>query len=92
MIPNRDENPNGFHSKYNISKLNGKPLDPRAEFFILRLDEHSSDQVHILACRNAVLAYADSIAATKPAMALDLYGRYNSHPQTGELLKPEPHI
>lgn len=28
----------GIYRKYNISKANGKPIDPEAKYFILRID------------------------------------------------------
>jgi hypothetical protein len=44
----------GFYSKYVIHKSNGKPTDPKAVYFVLRLD---TDE----AARKSALVYADNI-------------------------------
>lgn len=44
----------GLYGKYNISKANGEPTDPNAQYFVLRLDTDKH-------ARAAVNAYADSI-------------------------------
>ena len=93
MIPDKDKNPGGLYRKYNISRTDGKELDPKAEFFILRLDEHGFNHNHINACRKAILAYADEIAVRNPKMAKDLYERYNQ--TVGSIvmpINPEPHF
>lgn len=77
MIPTKEQNPNGLHAKYQISKANGDPVDPKAEYFILRLDENSP---HSVACRQALAAYADAIEATLPDLASDLRARYGLEP------------
>lgn len=76
MIPTHEDNPQGFHLKYAISKLDGKELDPGAEYFVLRLDTNSGTSAHILACRKAIIAYANEIWKTKPEFAEDLLKRY----------------
>jgi len=58
MIPSKAENPNGLHQRYRVSKSDGSPVDPRAIYFVLRLDGFGSDPGHIAACRAAALAYA----------------------------------
>jgi len=40
-----------LYSKYKIQKMNGKPIDPNAQYFVLRLDTDP-------AARAAMLAYA----------------------------------
>ena len=93
MIPTKDECPKGLHQQYVLTRADGKPLDERAEFFVLRLDEFGHNPVHIEACRKAILAYADAIVATKPELAKDLYSRYNSTiGAIKTLINPEPHF
>ena len=77
-IPNQEENPKGLHQKYIVSKANGKPVDPRAEYFVMRLDEHGSDPKHIQACRKAVLKYAFEIREHLPQLSNDLFERYRA--------------
>ena len=55
MIPSRQENPNGLHGRYNVTKADGSECDPHAVYFVLRLDG-SSD--HVKACRSAARSYA----------------------------------
>jgi len=51
--------------KYHITKTNGNPIDPNALYFVLRydIDPHA---------REAVLAYAKSVADENPILAHDL--------------------
>lgn len=51
----------GLLPKYNISKANGKPVSPEAEYFVLRLDNNDSDELHVWACRKALVAYANEL-------------------------------
>lgn len=76
-IPSRIENPKGLHCRYIVTKASGKPIDWRAEYFVLRLDEHGSDPRHINACRKAVLMYTTEIESFLPELAADIYRRYN---------------
>lgn len=57
-----------------------KPVDKNAEYFILRLDEHGDDPIHIEACRKAVLTYAREIKGHIPQLAKDLIERYGERP------------
>jgi hypothetical protein len=92
-IPTKEEAPNKLHQKYILKRTDGKPIDEKAEFFILRLDELGHNPVHLNACRRGVLAYADAIAATKPELAKDLYNRYNSTVGKDKIqLNPDPHF
>lgn len=75
MIPSKEENPNGLHSRYKVGKLEG-PTSPFAEYFVLRLDDGGSDKKHVAACRKAVLTYADEIEGHLPGLAEDLRERY----------------
>ena len=55
-------------NKYKIKKTDGSPVDPKAEYFVLRLDTDP-------AARYAVIAYADFIRQDDPesGLARDLY-------------------
>lgn len=52
-------------NKYIIQKSDGSPVDPEAQYFVLRID---TDQ----AARHAVLTYADWIRQSDPQFALAL--------------------
>lgn len=75
-IPTREENPNGLHLRYYVTKTNGEPIDPRAEYFVFRLDDFGSDPKHIKACREGILKYAEKIADHLPQLSKDLIERY----------------
>ena len=76
MLPTKTENPNGLHQRYGITHLDGSPIDPEADYFILRLDERCQDQKHIKSCRKAILTYADEIEYHLPQLADDIRIRY----------------
>ena len=59
-LPDAKDNPHGLHHRYVITKANGEPVDPRAEYFVLRLDFFGNDRQHIAACRVAALAWCDA--------------------------------
>lgn len=60
-IPSRDDNPNGFHQRYVVSKTSGEPVDPRAVYLVLRLDEHGDDEQHTAFCRAAAREYCERV-------------------------------
>ena len=68
-LPTQEENPDGLHRKYNITKTNGQPLDPDSIYFVMRLDGNNP---HADACRVAALAYCHSIEEHIPQLAGDL--------------------
>lgn len=76
MIPTKEQNPKGLHLRYVVAKVNGEPIDETAEYFVLRLDSGGSDQIHINACRKAVLTYAKEIKEHLPELSKDLIDRY----------------
>ncbi len=55
------QNPQGLHARYLVSKTSGEPVDENAVYFVLRLDSNGDDQQHIAACRAAARAYADHV-------------------------------
>ncbi len=63
-IPTKDESPAGFHQKYIITKVDGKPIDPGAVYFALRLDFGGDDITHIRACREALWTYITTTTGT----------------------------
>lgn len=65
-IPTMAESPNGLHQRYNITKASGEPVDPRATYFVLRIDEFGSDWEHIRACRAALWTYCNEIQLHAP--------------------------
>ena len=75
-IKTQQENPKGLHQRYIVAKSNGKPVDPKAEYFVLRVDLNGSDPKHIEACRKAVITYAENIKEHLPELAQDLIERY----------------
>lgn len=76
MIPTKEQNPDGLHGHYIITKSDGTPVAPNAEYFVLRLDDGGSDPKHIAACRKAAMTYADAIEEHIPQLAADLRARY----------------
>lgn len=66
----------GILPKYRIQKMNGDPIDPRAEYFVLRLDDFGSDPIHIDACRFAIRAYAKAIEKHLPELSKDIIRKY----------------
>ena len=59
----------GLYQKYIIQKVDGRPIDPNACYFVLRYDE---DDAHGLASRRALTAYATAIRPHNPRLADDL--------------------
>lgn len=55
----------GLYHKYNIAKVDGSPVDPKAVYFILRLD---TDR----AARVAAWTYAGEIVESNPLLAFAL--------------------
>lgn len=75
MIPTKEQNPKGLHGKYHITKADGSPVKPEAEYFVLRLDKFG-DFPHVEAGRKAIKVYADEIEEYIPKLAKDLRERY----------------
>jgi hypothetical protein len=66
----------GLLRRYIIRKADKSPVDPKAEYFVLRLDMGAKDWSHVQACRKAILAYASAIAFHSPELAKDIYAKY----------------
>ena len=58
----------GLRNKYVITKTSGSEVDPKADYFVLRLDKDP----HAIA---AILRYAFSIRKDNPEFALDLFAK-----------------
>lgn len=67
----------GLVPRYTVTKASGKPNDPGAEYFVLRLDDGGKDPKHVAACRKAILVYADAIEDHLPYLAADLRAKYD---------------
>lgn len=69
------KNEKGLYGKYRIEKADGRPVNPFAEYFVLRLDDEG-DAKHVEASRKAIAVYADEIEEELPQLAEDLRERY----------------
>jgi NTP pyrophosphatase (non-canonical NTP hydrolase) len=78
-LPTPDQNPTGLHGRYYIEKSDGRPVDPDAEYFVLRLDD-KGDAAHVEAGRDGIAVYADAIEHEIPELAADLRKRYFLRP------------
>lgn len=72
MIPTEQENPDGLNQRYIVTKANGEPCDPRAIYFVLRLDSHGDDPLHIEACRWAARMWAENAPSHLRKVAKEL--------------------
>lgn len=73
----------GLYNKYRITKNNGDPVDPDADYFVLRLDA----DVHSLP---ALVAYALSVQDHNPRLAYELMAKitaqWGDHPDPPVML------
>lgn len=81
-IPSKTQNPAGLHRRYTLSNLDGTPVDTKADYFVLRLDD-AGDPAHVAASRAAILTYAANMAAHIPKLAEDIRARYGTTPAPG---------
>lgn len=58
--------------KYDIRKADGSPVDPTAEYFVLRIDRDENDEPRDPHAHAALHAYADSVEVENPEFANDL--------------------
>lgn len=66
----------GILQKYRLLRSDGRPVDPNAEYFVLRLDGGGKDLRHVEACRAAVREYARRIADHLPVLSAELLAKY----------------
>ena len=62
------EKPKGLYRKYVVTKANGKPIDPNAEFLVLRLDGGQ----YVTACRDAARRFAASVERQNSVLSRDI--------------------
>lgn len=60
----------GLYTRYRIAYADGSPVDPRGEYFVLKVN--SEDPRHAEASREALRAYSESIKGHNPILAKDL--------------------
>jgi hypothetical protein len=72
MIPPEKE---GLKMKYILSKVDGSSVDPRGDYFILKLN--SKTPWHRKASIKAILAYAESVKNDAPQLAADIIAKYD---------------
>lgn len=78
-LPTESENPTGLHQRYIVTKADGSQTDPRAVYFVLRVDPFGDDHRHISACRVALERYAEEIDGYLPELARDIRGLLESY-------------
>lgn len=62
----------GLYQKYVIAKADGSPVDPNADYFVLRLDTDPR-------ARHAARTYARNVQADNPQLADDIRRRCDEH-------------
>lgn len=67
----------GLFNKFMITRTDGKPVNPEAEYFVLRLDNKQSHLEHLQASLKALNAYANAIAESNPVLAKEILDKYN---------------
>lgn len=73
-----EENPEGLHQKYNISRYDGKPIPEGDEFFVLKIAGKGQSK-HRDACITALETYILHIEDSAPQLAKDLQEYINNH-------------
>lgn len=58
----------GLYTKYVIQKSDGSPVDPEAQYFILRIDKGD----YVMACRAALAVFARRVRLRNPTLADDI--------------------
>lgn len=51
----------GLLLKYQIKKIDGTPVNPKAKYFVLRYDENMEDKKFLHASRKALLEFCDQM-------------------------------
>ena len=70
-MENKETFGKGIYPKYIITNING-PTDPKADYFVLRLDNDAS-------AREAAITYARSIKETNLNLSLDLFMKISQY-------------
>ena len=63
----------GLYKKYIISKTDGSPVDPDAEYFVLRIDKDRH-------ARTAILVYAENIKSENEQFYKDILEKLDQTP------------
>lgn len=71
----------GLYGKYIVTKANGDPVDPEAEYLVLRIDKDPG-------ARWAAETYADYIQSQMPELAADIRERVRQY-RTAKFLAEE---
>jgi hypothetical protein len=69
----------GLYHKYIILRADGEPVDPPANYFVLRLDTD-------WAARQAMLTYAAAVAAENPILSAEILAWVASLAEDGEAI------
>jgi len=85
-MKNKDK---GLLPKYIITKADGSPVDPRAEYFVLRVDKHAADQIHAEACRRAIVRYAIEVQSHLPVLSKELRLKYEDAAERVDRIQAE---
>ena len=56
-------------AKFLVTKADGSPLDPRAIYFVIRLDNHGTNEEETLAARQAAHTYSEMAEHCNPDAA-----------------------
>lgn len=75
---NEQDRNRGWYGKYIIEKVDGTPIDPQAEYFVLRIDKDP-------AARIAAMAYAEAIRETAPQLSIDIIQKCNLYGSRGKI-------
>lgn len=71
-IDNNIKRNTGIIEKYIIKRADGTPISTRARYFVLRYDQFQNDPIHMKACHEGLLAYAEAIKDHLPVLSKDL--------------------
>lgn len=66
------ENPDGLNKRYKLAHADGRPVDPKAIYFVLRLDGHANNMGHVRACREAARVYCQNAPNSMKVVANQL--------------------
>tara|TARA_R110000850_G_scaffold265835_1_gene395893 strand:- start:58 stop:294 length:237 start_codon:yes stop_codon:yes gene_type:complete len=75
-------NKKGLKQKYNIQKVDGRPVDENAKYFVLRYDCNQLNKDFEQASKKALLVFAEHIESTIPELAYDLRSEISQNQPT----------
>jgi len=62
----------GLKQKYILKKTNGKSIDPKAKYFVIRYDEGMKDKAFLRANRRALIKFTNEIFTENEKLSLEL--------------------